>query len=61
MKSQLKEEYVKNIVMDQMIVEEDLSVDIIVKLNLNIKIKHKTRVIQNMCLGKSYRNYNFFQ
>ena len=40
----------ENIVMDQTIVEED---DIIVKLNLNInvKIKHETRVIQNMCCG----------
>ena len=54
MKTQLKEEYViENIVMDQTIVEEDISVDFIVKLNLNInvKIKYKTRVIQNICLG----------
>ena len=54
MKTQLKEEYViENIVMDQTIVEEDISVDFIVKLNLNInvKIKYKTRVIKNMCHG----------
>ena len=53
-KSQLKEEYViENIVVSQTTIEEDTSVDIIVKLNLNInvKIKHKTRVIQNMCRG----------
>ena len=54
MKSQLKEEYViENIIVGQMIVEEDTPVDSIVKLNLNItvKIKHITRVIQNMCRG----------
>ena len=54
MKSQLKEEYViENIVVGQTIVEEDMKVDIIVKLNLNIilNIIHKTRVIQNMCHG----------
>jgi len=53
-KSQLKEEYViENIVVCQRIVEEDVPVDIIVKLNLNInvKIKYKTTVIQNMCHG----------
>jgi len=50
-KTQLKEEYViKNIVVGQTIIEEELLVDIIVKLNLkiNVKIKHKNRVIQNM-------------
>jgi len=35
----------------QMIGEEDTPVDIIVKLNLNRKIKHKTRVIQNVYHG----------
>ena len=36
-----------------MIIEEDTLVDIIVKLslNINVKIKYKTRVIQSMCLG----------
>ena len=54
MKSQLKEEYViENIVMGHTIIEEDMLVDIIVKLNLNInvKIKYKIRVIQKMCHG----------
>jgi len=54
-KSQLKEEYViENIVASQTTIEEDTSVDIIVKLNLNInvKIKYKTKVIWNMCCGK---------
>ena len=39
--------------MGQTIIDEDASVDMIVKLNLNIniKIQHKTRVIQNMCRG----------
>jgi len=39
--------------MGQTIVEEDTPVYITVKLNLNIivKIKFKTRVIQNMCCG----------
>ena len=42
MNSQLKEEYVvENIVVGQMIVEEDTLVDIIVKLNINLKIKLK--------------------
>jgi len=53
-KSQIKEEYViENINAGQRIVEEDTPVDIIVKLNLNItvKIKYETRVIQNMCRG----------
>ena len=53
-KSQLKEEYViENIIVGQTIIAEDMSVDIIVKLNLNIniKIKYKTKVIQNMCRG----------
>jgi len=49
-KSQLKEEYVvENIVMGH----EDMSVDIVVKLNLNINVKiiYKTIIIQNMCCG----------
>jgi len=50
-KSQLKEEYVlENIVMCQTIIEKDMPVDIIVKLNLNINVKIKP-VIQNMCRG----------
>jgi len=53
-KSQLKEEYVKeNIVVGQTITEEDTPVDIILKLNLKIdvNIKYKTRVIQNLFCG----------
>jgi len=39
-KSRLKEDYViENVVVGQTIVEEDTPVDIIVKLNLNIKVK----------------------
>jgi len=39
-KSQRKEEYViENIIVGQTIVEEDTPVDIIVKLNFNIKVK----------------------
>jgi len=39
--------------MGQMIIEKDTQVDVIVKPNLNItvKIKYKTRVIENMCHG----------
>jgi len=49
-KSQLKEEYViRNIVMGQTIVKEDIIIKL--NLNINVKIKHKTRVIQNMCRG----------
>jgi len=53
-KSLLKEEYViENIVVGQMINEEDTLADIMVKLNfkINVKIKQKTRVIQNTCHG----------
>jgi len=37
----LKEEYIKNVVVGQMIAEEDKPVDISAKLNLNIKVKIK--------------------
>jgi len=51
-KSQLKEEYVKeNTVVGQTIVKEDTLVDIIVKLNTNVKIKYKNGIIHNMCHG----------
>jgi len=41
-KSQLKEEYViENVVVGQIIVEEDTSAHIIVKLNLNTNVKVK--------------------